>query len=113
MLISYEPVFRLGGFVLVLTSMALWEVAAPRRARSYSRARRWPNNFAIVSLNTVLRRLLLPSGAVGLALLARERGWGLLNNTSAPTWVAIATSVILLDLAVYLQHVTLHAVPAL
>ena len=36
-----------------------------------------------------------------------------MNNLGAPTWVAIALSVLLLDLAIYGQHVMFHAVPAL
>jgi len=93
--------------------MALCEAAAPRRPRSYTRFRRWPSNLAIVVLNTALLRILLPSGAVGLALLAEKRGWGLFNNLPAPPWATLMASVVLLDLAIYLQHVMFHAVPAL
>lgn len=48
---------------------------------------------------------------MGLALLAEERGWGLLNNVVLPHWVAILLAVLLLDLAIYLQHVMFHAIP--
>src|SRR6516225_6194715 len=108
-----EAAIRLGGFLGVLVAMALWEVAAPRRQRSYSRARRWPSNLAIVALNTGLMRILLPGTAVSLALLGAKRGWGLLNNLPLPWWSAVVGSVVLLDLAIYLQHVMFHAVPAL
>jgi len=50
---------------------------------------------------------------VGLALLAEARGWGLFNLAALPNWIAVAASVVLLDLAIYLQHVLFHAVPAL
>jgi sterol desaturase/sphingolipid hydroxylase (fatty acid hydroxylase superfamily) len=36
---------------------------------------------------------------------------GLFNLVSLPSWVAVLSSVILLDLAIYLQHVMFHAVP--
>ncbi len=52
-------------------------------------------------------------GAMGVALLAEARGWGLFNAFGIPTWVAVPAGVILLDLAIYLQHVLFHAVPAL
>jgi sterol desaturase/sphingolipid hydroxylase (fatty acid hydroxylase superfamily) len=104
---------RLGAFVLVFTTIALWEGAAPRRTRSYPRCARWPSNLAIAVLNAALLRILLPSGAVGLALVAENRGWGLLNNLRVAPWTTIMASVVLLDLAVYLQHVMFHAVPAL
>jgi sterol desaturase/sphingolipid hydroxylase (fatty acid hydroxylase superfamily) len=93
--------------------MALWESAAPRRIRSVSRSRRWPSNLAVVVLNTVAVRVLFPVAAVGLALVAETRGWGLFNQIAPPHWFAIVLSVALLDLVIYLQHVMLHAVPLL
>ncbi len=51
--------------------------------------------------------------AVGLALLAEERGWGLFNVIETPAWLAFMASLLALDLAIYLQHVMFHAVPAL
>jgi len=108
-----EIAVRLGAFVAVLVTMALWEVLTPRRPSSYSRIRRWPNNLGIVALNTALVRILLPGAAVGLALIGEQRGWGLLNHLPVPRWAAVLASVILLDLAIYLQHVMFHAVPAL
>ena len=47
------------------------------------------------------------------ALVAEAQGWGLFNALAAPWWVALVGSVIVLDLAIYLQHVLFHAVPAL
>ena len=108
-----EIAVRLGAFVAVLVTMALWEVLTPRRPSSYSRIRRWPNNLGIVALNTALVRILLPGAAVGLALIGEQRGWGLLNQVPVPRWAAVLASMILLDLAIYLQHVMFHAVPAL
>lgn len=108
-----EIAVRLGAFVAVLVTMALWEVLTPRRPSSYSRIRRWPNNLGIVALNTALVRILLPGAAVGLALIGEQRGWGLLNHLPVPRWAAVLASMILLDLAIYLQHVMFHAVPAL
>jgi len=102
---------RLGAFIAVFTAMVLWEAVAPRRRRSYSRQRRWPSNLAIVALNTALLRILLPGTAVSLALLGAQRGWGLLNQRPLPRWSTIAASVLLLDLAIYLQHLMFHAVP--
>jgi len=58
-------------------------------------------------------RLLLPATAVSLALVGESRGWGLLGRLSAPRHAKIVASLIVLDLAIYLQHVMFHAVPAL
>src|SRR6202050_3635377 len=108
-----EAAIRLGAFITVFSTMALWEAAAQRRPRSYSRFRRWPSNLVIVALNTALVRILLPATAVSLALAGEKRGWGLLNNMPVAPWMAVVVSVVLLDAAIYLQHVMFHAVPAL
>src|ERR1700687_666139 len=79
-LVIQEPIIRLAAFIAVLAAMVLWETVAPRRSRSHARIQRWPSNFVIVALNTGLLRILLPSGATGLALLAEQRRWGLLYN---------------------------------
>jgi sterol desaturase/sphingolipid hydroxylase (fatty acid hydroxylase superfamily) len=66
-----------------------------------------------VALDTLLVRLLFPTTAVGLALVCEARGWGLLQVMALPAWQTIPLSVVALDLAIYLQHVLFHAVPAL
>ena len=110
---QYETAIRLGFFFTVLAVMAAWEVTAPRRALTRLRRLRWPANLGIVALNTVLVRLLLPIAPLAFAALAETRGWGLFNVVKAPGWLAVAASVVMLDLAIYLQHVMFHAVPVL
>ncbi|MCV2871349.1 sterol desaturase family protein [Defluviimonas sp. WL0050] len=112
-ILAAEPTIRLVAFLGVLAAMALWEVGAPRRRRDIPRVIRWTNNLALVVLDTAILRLTFPILAVGLAAMAEERGWGLFNNIDAPLWVAIVVSMLLLDLAIYLQHVMFHAVPGL
>lgn len=111
--LAHEPAIRLGFFIGIFAIMILWEIAAPRRDRTISRWVRWPNNLGIVAFNTIMLRLLTPTAAVGLALMAEEGGWGLFNIVAIPVWVAVPLSVMLLDLAIYLQHVMFHAVPVL
>src|SRR3989454_9618231 len=93
--------------------MAIWELFTPRRPQAIGRNWRWPNNLGVVAVDVLLVRILLPITAVGLALFAEARGIGLFNMIALPMWVSIPASVILLDLAIYLQHVLFHAVPAL
>ncbi|MEW5703173.1 MAG: sterol desaturase family protein [Pseudomonadota bacterium] len=108
-----EPLIRLAAFFGVLVVMATWEALAPRRQQAVPRRTRWPNNLGIVVLNTVVLRLAFPIAAVGFALLAEAKGWGLFHALAMPWWVAVVASVIVLDLAIYFQHVLFHAVPAL
>lgn len=111
--IAYESVIRLTAFSGVLAGMAWWEVAAPRRRRSLGRALRWTGNLGLAAINTVLVRATFPVLAVGLAALAEDRGWGLCNVLATPWPVAFVASLLVLDLAIYLQHVMFHAVPSL
>ncbi|MBI2798683.1 MAG: sterol desaturase family protein [Gammaproteobacteria bacterium] len=93
--------------------MALWEVLAPRRAPSVAKRFRWTSNLALVFLNTLLLRVLFPTAAVGLALQVAQHDWGLLNRFNLPEILRVLVGVVTLDLAIYLQHVMFHAVPAL
>jgi sterol desaturase/sphingolipid hydroxylase (fatty acid hydroxylase superfamily) len=104
---------RLGVFTAVLVLMALAEALLPRRQPTVNQARRWVSNVGLVGLNTLLLRLLFPLGAVGVALLAEERGWGLVHQVALPAWLVVPVAVVALDLAIYLQHVLFHAVPVL
>lgn len=112
-ILAFEPAIRLGFFLGVFAVMALWETLAPRRPRLLGRWVRWPSNLAIAGLNTLLLRLLLPTTAVGLALMAGELGWGLLNHYRLPAWAAVVLAVAVLDMVIYFQHVLFHAVPIL
>ena len=108
-----EPIIRLAFFLGVLGLVVAWEALAPRRRRALTRWTRWPSNLAIVALNTALVRVSFPVTAVGFALLCEQRGWGLLNALDLPRWPAVVLAVLVLDFAIYLQHVLFHAVPAL
>ena len=112
--LSYEPTIRLGTFVVVLVLLAAGEALMPRRNRAVTRRWRWPTNITVVVLNTVLVRTALPVTAVGMAVIAEQRGWGLLHAIGPlPTLLTVCVAVFLLDLAIYLQHVLFHAVPVL
>ena len=112
-LMQHEPALRLTVFFSLLVIFAIWEVAAPRRRIEIPRLIRWSNNFALVVIDTALVRLAFPVLAVWLALVAQDRGWGLFNVLAVPDWLAIVLAMLALDLAIYLQHVLFHAVPAL
>lgn len=112
-LLNSEPAIRLSFFLGVFALIALWEWLAPRRPQHIRRWVRWPNNLAIVALNTILVRIIVPTTAVALALLGESQGWGLLQHWAMPGWVSIGVALVALDLTIYLQHVMFHAVPAL
>jgi len=108
-----ELALRLAAFVVVFAGMALWEAVGPRRGLRLPKRPRWTANLSLAALNTIIVRLLFPAAAVGAAAVATDRDWGLLALVDLPTWAAVLLSAVALDLAVYLQHVVFHAVPAL
>lgn len=112
-ILANEPLIRLLAFAGIFAVMATWELMAPRRTQKIGRGARWPSNIAIVVLDTALVRLIFPMTAVGIALLAEAKRWGLFYSFGLSPWVAVPLGVVLLDLAIYLQHVLFHAVPAL
>jgi sterol desaturase/sphingolipid hydroxylase (fatty acid hydroxylase superfamily) len=111
--VEAEQLVRLGSFLGVFAAMALAEALAPRRGRAFPRRARWPHNLGLLALDVALLRLLVPGAAIAVALAAEERGWGLLNALPLPAWVSVLLAVALLDLAIWIQHVVFHAVPAL
>ena len=112
-ILTAEPLIRLAVFAGVLVSLAAWELLAPRRDRTLGRWRRWPGNVGVVAIDALVLRIVFPTAAVGLALIAEAHGWGLLNVVAVPAWLAILIAIILLDLIIYAQHVLFHAVPVL
>src|SRR3982074_727588 len=93
--------------------MAAWEFIGPRRSQTIGRGWRWPNNLGVVAVDTLLVRILFPTTALGMARVAEAHGLGLFNVAQLPPWFGLVASVILLDLAIYFQHVLFHAVPVL
>ena len=110
---AHEPAIRMSAFVGVFAIMAVWELIAPRRALTVHKSVRWTNNLALVALNTVALRVAFPIAATGLALHATDQGWGLLQQVELPEIFSVLTGIIVLDLAIFFQHVLFHAVPTL
>jgi len=113
LLLANEPAVRLGFFLGMFALIGIWEVLAPRRALTVSKALRWTSNLGLVVLNTVVLRLIFPLAGAGLAAFCAENGWGILNHFPVPFWVAIPLAVIAMDFVIWLQHVMVHAVPLL
>jgi sterol desaturase/sphingolipid hydroxylase (fatty acid hydroxylase superfamily) len=112
-ILGHQAAVRLSAFLVVFALMAGLEAAAPRRPLRASRTRRWTVNLGMIALNSALVRALLPFGAAGAALFAEARGFGFLNAVRLPEAVEAAFAIVLLDLAIYVQHVAFHRAPLL
>lgn len=111
---SYELILRLGVFLGLFTLFALSERYAPRRPLTARVASRWLTNWAFVLLDMITLRLMaviLPLLAVGAALDAGQRRLGFFNQIDLPGWVESLLAILLLDLAIWAQHLITHKVP--
>lgn len=110
---QYESVIRFSVFAGVFAVMASLEVVFPRKARVKARAMRWFTNFGMVVIANLIIRFVLPVAAIGVAFAMQEKGFGLFNLVGLPVWLEILLAVILLDFAIWTQHLVMHFVPPL
>jgi sterol desaturase/sphingolipid hydroxylase (fatty acid hydroxylase superfamily) len=108
---NQELLVRLGFFIGILIVMALWEISAPRRPLITSKMTRWVGNLGLVLIDSISVRLVFPTALIGVAFLAQQRSWGLSNQFEMPYLVEVILGVLILDFAIYLQHMMFHAVP--
>lgn len=110
---EFEPQVRLAAFFGIFISMAVLEFLIPRWSRRHSRTRRWTTNGAIVLLDSVVVRLIFPAAAVGAAAYAESQGWGVFRLAGFDPLLAGILAFIILDFAVWLEHVVSHKWPIL
>ena len=108
---------RFAAFAGIFALMALLEMALPKRDWRKSKTQRWFTNIAIAGIDSLIIRLMalfvIPLAAVAAAEWSAIQGWGLLNQLGWPWWLEWLIAVILLDLAIYAQHVASHMIPVL
>jgi len=114
---EWEGALRLGAFGLVFVSLALLELWSPRLERAELvgayKARRWFTNLSLVVLSSVVLRIVLPVTAVGAAIVAEQEQWGLFHRFDAGPVLAGVIAFVVLDFAVWLEHVASHKIPLL
>lgn len=108
-----EPAIRLAVFVTVFATMAIWELLAPRRQLTVNRGGRWLTNLALVIVDAIAVRLLVPVLAVSWAQTLTEKSWGLFNWLELPFWFEFILAIALLDMLIYWQHVASHKINVL
>ena len=111
-----EALIRLAVFLGLFAALAALEALAPRRIRRQTRAARWTTNWGVTVLNALTLRLMafaLPLLAVGAAVDAEAQGWGLFNMLSLPLWFEFIVVILILDFAIWAQHLITHKVPLL
>jgi len=110
-LLIYEHIIRLAAFLSLYGVFSSLEVAFPRRHMLFLRTERWFTNVAMVVLDTLMLRLLIPILPLGLAAYVQSHGWGVFPFLELPYGVQIILTVFVLDCVIYWQHVFFHKIP--
>lgn len=101
-------VTRLSLFIGLLLFFTCLETLRPARGRVMNRRSRWTTNVSLSVLGSLVGALLSPILAVTVAAVAEQNGWGVLNWVQVDPWIEGLIAVILLDFAIWLQHVGFH-----
>lgn len=106
-----EALLRLAAFAGVFGVLAAAELAWPFR-RDVARFPRWISNLGLSVLNTLaVRALTLVLPFLPIAIATQVEGEGLFALAGLGGMGAALAGFLLLDLAVYMQHVVFHQVP--
>ena len=112
-----EATIRLTAFLAIFAAMAIYELWSPRLEREEMKgawkSKRWFTNLSIVVLSSIALRIVFPAAAVGTAIFADGKGWGLFPALGVPPLIAGLLSFVILDFAVWLEHVASHKIPIL
>lgn len=106
-----ETYIRFVSFSALFVVMALWEMQRPRRPLTQPRASHWRTNLALLFTDVLVLRFTLGAAALMTAEFAQQHGWGWFNSVAWQGWLEFALALLLLDFALYLQHVLSHALP--
>lgn len=112
-----EITIRFGVFLAIFGSMAIYELVSPRLERPEMagafKKKRWFTNLSMVILSSILLRIVFPAAAVGTALYADTNGYGLFRILDLPPVIAGLLAFVILDFAVWLEHLLSHKIPIL
>ena len=110
-----EPAIRLICFGAIFSALALFEIWSPRlerdEFRSALKTRRWITNIAILVISSLALRLIFPLAAVGTAIWAQGKGYGLFPALGLDALAAGLIAFLLLDFAIWLEHAASHKIP--
>jgi sterol desaturase/sphingolipid hydroxylase (fatty acid hydroxylase superfamily) len=100
--------------VTMFVAVALAEWLRPRRALVLGRFPRWITSALFLAANRATIWLMAWIIAIPTAAAwAGVNSFGLFNLVSWPLWVEIIAAFILLDLAMWVQHLATHKIPIL
>lgn len=112
-IIEHEQTIRLAAYLGLLISCAGAEAIWARRQRVSGRIHRWINNLGIGTINSMTLQLVFPVLAAGYAADRLAAGGGLFNMLDLPLWLEVLLAIVILDFAIWFQHLASHKIPLL
>ena len=111
---SDQPILLWGMLIAVFVFMAAAEWVRPRRNLTVNKARRWVTHALFFVTNSIVGRLLAFVIAIPTAAYwSNATSFGLFHWIAGPWWVEALALFVLLDFAVWFQHLAMHKVPLL
>lgn len=99
---------RASAFIVIAGTLILLEFFYSYRKRELTRVERWPSNILLVVIGSLIIRICFPVGLIGIAIWARNHHLGLFNFFTMSNFFSALFSFIVLDFAIYMQHVYSH-----
>jgi len=90
---------------LLLILLQYWR---PRRDLARSGINRITHNLFLFVVNTLVMRLLVPITLLACAEWTLQNQYGLFNQFSVAPWLSVVLSIVIMDFAIYWQHVATH-----
>jgi len=94
--------------IITFIALLMLQMMIPRRDLGKSGQRRVVNNLLLFLSNTTILRLLVPLTLLTCAAWASRQQMGLFNWLQINDWIVVTISILLLDCAIYWQHVATH-----
>ncbi len=118
-ILSHEPLLRLCFFLGIFFIMANLELIVPRRqpqnnTLGIKRLNRWFNNLSLITLSSLIAKIVLPIGLASFAIYCQQSEWGLFNQDIISSNISYAAlfifSLLIFDFIIYWQHRIFHKV---
>ncbi len=104
-------IVRLSIFILIICSLLIAEWFWPFRHYQASKFKRLMDNLGLMVISSVIQRLVSAGGAFAAAVWAINNNFGLFNQFEVPAILAAILTLLMLDFAIYLQHLIFHKSP--
>ena len=109
---NIETFIRFLSFAGAFIVFASLETIFPDRQRQLKRSHRWAGSLGLLFVSGIVAKLALPAGLAAVAIWADNNKLGVFNSVlELPLWSQFILSIIVLDFAIWVQHVASHKIP--